>query len=192
MIKEKLKNYNVILASGSPRRQQFLTELDLDFKIQIKKVNEIYSKKLKGKEITAFLAKLKANEFNNLENNDLIITSDTIVWFEGSALEKPKNDDEAIKMLQKLSNKKHKVYSSVCLKSKNKQVVFSDVTEVYIKKLTNEEIQYYVTKYNPLDKAGSYGIQEWFGLIAVKKIKGSFFNVMGFPVHKFYKEIMRF
>lgn len=192
MLKEKLKKFNIILASGSPRRQRFLKELDVDFTIQLKQVDEIYPTELKGKEITNFLAKLKANEFKNLKDNDLVITADTIVWFKGKALGKPKNQTEAVKMLKKMSNNKHQVFSSICLKSAQKQFVFSDKTTVYIKKLSLEEINYYVSNFKPYDKAGSYGIQEWFGHIAVKKIKGSFFNVMGFPVHKFYKEILKF
>ena len=192
LLQDKLKNNNLILASKSPRRQQFLKDLNLDFVIKLKEVEEIYSKELKGKQITNFLAKLKAKAFNNLDDKDILVTSDTIVWFKNKPLEKPKNRVEAIEMLQKLSNKKHKVYTSICLKSNEKEVVFSDTTTVYIKKLSNEEINYYVTNFNPFDKAGSYGIQEWFGYIAVKKIKGSFFNVMGFPVHKFYKELLKF
>ncbi len=192
MLQQKLKNKNLILASKSPRRQQFLNDLKLDFTIKLKEVEEIYPKKLKGKQITNFLAKLKANAFEHLNDEDILVTSDTIVWFKNKALEKPKSRETAIKMLQELSNKKHKVFTSVCLKSNKKEVVFSNTTTVYIKKLTLEEITFYIDTYKPFDKAGSYGIQEWFGLIAVKKIKGSFFNVMGFPVHKFYKELLRF
>lgn len=192
LLQEKLKNKNLILASKSPRRQQFLKDLKLDFNIQLKEVEEIYDTTLKGKQITKYLAKLKAKVFTNLNDNDILITSDTIVWFKDKPLEKPKSKKEAIKMLQKLSGKKHQVFTSVCLKSNQKEVVFSDKTTVYIKQLSLNEINYYIENFNPFDKAGSYGIQEWFGYIAVKKIKGSFFNVMGFPVHKFYKELMRF
>ena len=192
MLNSKLKNKNIILASGSPRRQQFLTDLNLDFTIQLKEVEEIYPKDLKGKEIVKYLAKLKASPFTNLSKKDILITADTIVWHDGKMLGKPKSEEEAIKMLQSLSGKKHKVYSGVCLKSATKEVVFSSTTEVYFKKLSLEEIQFYVKNFKPLDKAGSYGIQEWIGLIGVNKIKGSYFNVMGFPVHKFYKEILKF
>lgn len=192
LLQEKLKNKNLILASKSPRRQQFLKDLKLDFNIQLKEVEEIYDITLKGKQITKYLAKLKAEVFTNLNDNDILITSDTIVWFKNKPLEKPKSKEEAIKMLQKLSGKKHQVFTSVCLRSNQKEVVFSDKTTVYIKQLSLNEINYYIENFNPFDKAGSYGIQEWFGYIAVKKIKGSFFNVMGFPVHKFYKELMRF
>ncbi|MCF6351260.1 MAG: Maf family nucleotide pyrophosphatase [Flavobacteriaceae bacterium] len=192
MLAEKLKNKNLILASKSPRRQQFLKDLNLNFTIKLKEIKEIYPNTLKGKEITNYLAKLKTNAFSNLKKNDILVTSDTIVWFKNKALGKPKNKEEAIKMLQKLSGKKHQVFTSVCLRSTKKEIIFSDATTVYIKKLSLKEIEYYIENHKPFDKAGSYGIQEWFGYIAVKKIKGSFFNVMGFPVHKFYKELLRF
>jgi len=192
MIQSKLKNKNIILASGSPRRQQFLKDLNLNFTIQLKEVEEIYPKHLKGKAIVKYLAKLKSRPFVNLKENDILITADTIVWHEGKMLGKPKTEKDAISMIKSLSGKRHKVYSAVCLKSANKEIVFSDVTKVIFNELSKEEIVYYVKKFKPLDKAGSYGIQEWIGLIGVKKIKGSYFNVMGFPVHKFYKEILKF
>ena len=192
MLNNQLKNKNIILASGSPRRQQFLKDLKLDFTIQLKEVEEIYPQELKGKEIVKYLAKLKASPFTSLSKDDILITADTIVWHEGEMLGKPNSEEEAIKMLQSLSGKVHKVYSGVCLKSENKELVFSDTTKVYFKKISLAEIQFYVTNFKPLDKAGSYGIQEWIGLIGVDKIKGSYFNVMGFPVHKFYKEILKF
>ena len=192
MLSNKLKNKNIILASGSPRRQQFLKDLNLDFTIQLKEIEEIYPNHLKGKEIVKFLAKLKASPFTNLKEQDILVTADTIVWHKGKMLGKPKTTTEAIKMLQSLSGKKHKVYSAVCLKSVNKEIIFSDVTKVIFNKLSIKEVEYYVKTFKPLDKAGSYGIQEWIGLIGVKKIKGSYFNVMGFPVHKFYKELMKF
>ncbi len=189
---KKLQNKNIILASKSPRRQQLLKELNIPFKIETKEVAEEYSKLLKKKKITEYLAKLKAKPFTNLKESDILVTSDTIVWFKGKPLEKPKNLEDAKKMLQQLSGKKHKVITSVCLTSKTKQIVFSDKTSVYFKKLTEEEINYYVENYKPLDKAGSYGVQEWIGLIGIKKIKGSYYNIVGFPVHKFYKEILKF
>lgn len=192
MLQPKLKNKNIILASGSPRRQQFLKDLNLNFTIQLKEVEEIYPKHLKGKAIVKYLAKLKSRPFVNLKENDILITADTIVWHEGKMLGKPKTEKDAISMIKSLSGKRHKVYSAVCLKSANKEIVFSDVTKVIFNELSKEEIVYYVKKFKPLDKAGSYGIQEWIGLIGVKKIKGSYFNVMGFPVHKFYKEILKF
>lgn len=187
-----LENKNIILASGSPRRQNFLKELGLDFKIQLKEVEENYPKHLKKEAITNFLALKKANVFKDLEINDILVTADTIVWFKNKALEKPKDATEAKEMLEKLSANKHLVITSFCLKSKEKEKVFNCTTKVYFNKLTPQIIDYYINNYSPYDKAGAYGIQEWIGYIGVKKIKGSYFNVMGFPVHKFYKELLRF
>lgn len=192
MLSEKFKKTNIILASGSPRRQELFKELNLDFNIQVKEVNEVYPTTLKAEEITNYLASLKASAFDNmLTENDLVITSDTIVWLHDKALEKPKDAQEAIEMLQQLSGNSHKVITSVCLKTKLKAHVFFDETIVYFKQLALEEIKYYVEKYKPFDKAGAYGIQEWIGFIGVVKLEGSYFNVMGFPVHKLYEELLK-
>ena len=190
MLREKLKNYTVILASGSPRRQQFFKELDLDFIIQIKEVEEIYPKELKGSEITDFLADLKSKPFTNLSKNDLLVTSDTIVWLKDKALGKPKNEEEAVAMLKELSGKKHEVITSISIRSSAFQKIINDITVVYFKEITDEEINYYVKNYKPFDKAGAYGIQEWLGFIAIHKMEGSYFNVAGLPIHKLYKELM--
>ena len=191
MLRKKLSKFNIILASGSPRRQRFLKELDIPFTIEIKEVNEIYPKHLKAAEITDYLADLKSKCFNNLKSNDLLITSDTIVWFEETALGKPKSKKDAFLMLKKMSGKQHYVYTSISIKSCFFQKIFNDVTIVEFEKFTDEEINYYLEKFNPYDKAGSYGIQDWIGLIGVKKITGSYFNVMGLPVHKLYKELLK-
>ena len=190
MLKQKLKAYNVILASGSPRRHQFFKDLDIDFSIQLKEIEEIYPKELKAAEITDFLAELKSKAFRDLKEEDLLITSDTIVWFEEKALGKPKDAKEAFTMLKALSNKKHQVITSVSLKSTVFQKIINDITTVSFKELTDEEIHYYIDKYKPFDKAGGYGIQEWIGFIGIDKIEGSYFNVVGLPVHKLYKELM--
>jgi len=190
MLREKLKKYNVILASGSPRRQQFFKELNLDFTIQLKEVNEVYPQQLKGSEITDFLADLKSKSFIDLNDNDLLITSDTIVWLENKALGKPKNEFEACTMLRELSGKRHEVITSISIKNKYFQKIINDTTLVWFKELTNDEINYYVKNYHPFDKAGAYGIQEWLGYIAIDKMEGSYFNVAGLPVHKLYKELM--
>jgi len=191
MLNKKLENHTLILASGSPRRQQFLKDLNLDFIIKTKDTKEVYPKYLHGKEITDYLAILKANAFaEELKENDILITADTIVRFNGKVLGKPSNINDAKKMLKELSGQAHEVITSICIKTTKNQTVINDSTDVYFKELTDEEINFYVDNFNPLDKAGSYGIQEWLGFIAVKKIKGSYFNVMGFPVHKFYKEMM--
>ncbi|MFD1293996.1 Maf-like protein [Lutibacter holmesii] len=193
MLSKKLKNKHIILASGSPRRQELLKGLDIDFSIKVKSIDEVYPQSLKAEEITNYLAELKAEAFDNLlKDNEIVITSDTIVWHQDKPLEKPKNEAQAIEMLQELSNKVHKVITSVCIKSNDKQKVFFDVTKVHFKALTNNEISYYVKKYKPFDKAGSYGIQEWIGFIGVTKLEGSYFNVMGLPVHKLYEELLIF
>lgn len=191
MLKEKLANYNLILASGSPRRQQFFKDLDLDFEIRLKNIDEVYPDHLKAEEISDYLACLKANAFDNeLTEDDLLITSDTIVWLANEALGKPKDEKEAFEMISKLSGKQHEVITSVSIKSANFQKVLNDTTSVYFKSLTKEEITYYIDTYKPYDKAGAYGIQEWIGKIGIDKIEGSYFNVMGLPVHKLYKELM--
>ena len=190
MLREKLKKYNVILASKSPRRQQFFKDLDIDFTVQLKEVDEIYPKELIGFEITDFLADLKSKSFTDLNENELLITSDTIVWLDNKAFGKPKNETEAYIMLQELSGKKHKVITSISIKNKNFQKIINDTTLVYFKELSNDEINYYIKNYQPYDKAGAYGIQEWIGYIAIDKIEGSYFNVAGLPVHKLYKELM--
>lgn len=191
MLRDKLKKFNIILASESPRRQNFFKDLDIDFTIQIKKVQEIYPNNLIGTEITDYLADLKSKEFNNLKVKDILITSDTIVWLNNEALGKPKTKEEAYKMLRSLSGKKHEVITSISIKSKNFQKILNDITAVYFKEISDEEIYYYIDNYSPFDKAGAYGIQEWLGFIAIDKIDGSFFNVVGLPVHKLYKELLK-
>lgn len=192
MLQEHLSNYNLILASKSPRRQKFLSDLELDFTIKTKEIEEIYPDNLKGVEITDFLAKLKSEPFTSLHDEDIVITSDTIVWMNDKAIGKPKNSKDAIQILQSLSGSKHQVFTSVYIKSNHKTVLFNDCTNVYFNELSLEEIEFYVANFKPFDKAGGYGIQDWIGFIAVKKIEGSFYNVMGFPVHKFYEELMKF
>ncbi|MCK5815693.1 MAG: septum formation protein Maf [Flavobacteriaceae bacterium] len=192
MLHEHLKNYNIILASKSPRRQKFLADLGLDFTITTKEVEEVYPKNLQGSEITDYLAKLKSAPFKKLKNNDIVVTSDTIVWLDNKAIGKPKNREEAIKTLQKLSGKTHQVYTSVFIKSIEKEILFNDCTSVFFNELTLGEIIFYVEKFKPFDKAGGYGIQDWIGLIGIQKIEGSFYNVMGFPVYKFYREMTKF
>ncbi|MCK4561382.1 MAG: septum formation protein Maf [Flavobacteriaceae bacterium] len=193
MLAEKLKNKHIILASGSPRRQHFLKELGLDFEIRLKEIDEVYPSKLKRFEITDFLSKLKAKPFiKDLKENDILITADTIVWLENKAIGKPKNLEDAKIMLSNLSGKTHEVISSISITTKNKQITFNDSTLVTFDILNNKEIEYYISKYKPYDKAGSYGIQEWIGYIGIKKIEGNYFNVMGFPINKFYREVTKF
>jgi septum formation protein len=180
--------YNIILASGSPRRQQFLKDLDLDFEIRLKEVEEIYPDHLQGVEITNYLAKLKANAFEGtLADNEILITSDTIVWFENKALGKPKDYTDAFTMLKAMSGKTHEVITSVCFKTQQKTDTLFEVTKVTFNKLTEEVIRYYLDHYKPFDKAGAYGIQEWIGLIGIAKIEGSYTNVVGLPTDKVYE-----
>lgn len=189
MLREKLKNHNIILASGSPRRQAFFKELNLDFTIQVKAVDETYPSNLKRSEITDYLSQLKASVFVDLDENDILITSDTIVWKDEKALGKPKDFGEAKEMLQNLSGQMHEVITSVCFTSKEFQKTVNDVTKVWFKKLSDEEIDFYIENYKPFDKAGSYGIQEWIGYIGIEKIEGCYFNVMGLPTRLVYKTL---
>lgn len=191
MLKEKLKKHNLILASGSPRRQQFFKELDLDFSIKLKPVDEIFPENLKGSDITDYLARLKASVFTDLSQEDILVTSDTIVWFQQQALNKPENQEEAFEMISSLSGNTHEVITSVAFTTTQQQVVINDTTRVTFKDLSREEINYYITNFQPYDKAGGYGIQEWFGYIAVTRLEGSYFNVMGMPLHKVYETLMK-
>ncbi|MGO4771405.1 Maf-like protein [Flavobacterium sp. W22_SRS_FK3] len=188
MLKEKLKKHTLILASGSPRRQQFFKDLDLDFEIRLKDIEEIYPPELKAVEITDFLALLKANAFEGeLKENEILVTSDTIVWHRNKALGKPKNAEEAFEMLKSMSGTTHEVITSVCFKTSSASTLLNDITKVTFNDLSDEAILYYIENYKPYDKAGAYGIQEWFGFMAVAKIEGSYTNVMGLPTAKVYE-----
>lgn len=193
MLKDKLNKINIILASGSPRRQQFFKEMDLHYTIRLKEIEEIYPEHLQAEEITNFLAELKANAFeNDLKENDVLVTSDTIVWLNGKALGKPKDYNDAFKMLQELANQSHEVITSVCLKSLDKTEVFHCVTKVTFSDLSDEAIRYYLDNYKPFDKAGSYGIQDWIGLIGISKIEGSYTNVVGLPTEMLFQKLMNY
>ncbi len=188
-----LSDYNIILASKSPRRQELLKGLDLSFEIRLKDIDELYPSDLKPELVPEYLSKLKASAFKDeLNPKDLLITSDTIVILGNEILEKPKSEDEAISMIQKMSGKTHHVVTGVAITSSDNQILFSDTTEVTFSALSNEEIMYYVAKYQPYDKAGAYGVQEWIGYVAIEKLVGSYYNVMGLPVHKLYAALKRF
>lgn len=192
MLSEKIKNKHLILASASPRRHYFLKKLGLEFEVRIKNIKETYPTELIRSEITDYLSKLKAQPFiADLRENEILVTSDTIVWLDNKALGKPENTLHAIQMLNELSGRSHEVISSICISTFDKQVITNERTVVHFKKLRIDEIEYYVNKFKPFDKAGSYGIQEWIGFIGIDKIDGNYSNVMGFPVHKFYEEMMR-
>lgn len=191
MLKEFLKNNTVILASGSPRRQQFFKDLDLNFEIRLKEIEEIYPDHLKAHQITDYLAELKANAFEGeLNDNDILITSDTIVWHKNKAVGKPKDYDDAFKILTSLSNETHEVITSVCFKTIKKMEVFHETTKVTFTKLSDDSIHYYLTNFKPYDKAGAYGIQEWIGFIGVSKIEGSYANIMGMPTDKVFNYLI--
>ncbi|QWX84916.1 septum formation protein Maf [Cellulophaga sp. HaHaR_3_176] len=188
---EKLKKINIILASGSPRRKQFFEDLDVDVKIDVRPVDEVYPEHLKASEISDYLAILKAANFKgNIDKNDVVITSDTVVWHNETSLAKPADNAEAFKMLKTLSDDWHEVITSVCFTSFSSQKVLNSTTHVKFKKLTDSEINYYIETYKPFDKAGGYGIQEWIGLIAIEEIKGSHANVVGLPTHLVHKMLM--
>ena len=184
---KNLKQYKIILASGSPRRQQFFNDLGLDFEIRLKDIEEIYPKNLQGVEITNYLAELKATAFQGeLEANEILVTSDTIVWHNNKALGKPTDYDDAFSILKTLSNETHEVITSVCFKTITKTETIYDITKVTFKELSDDTIHYYLEHYKPFDKAGAYGIQEWIGLIGILKIEGSYTNVVGLPTEKVY------
>lgn len=190
MLKEKLKNHKIILASGSPRRQDFFSKLDIDFTIDVREVEEIFDEKLQAAEITDYLSQLKASAFQNISEKEIIVTSDTIVWKDGKAIGKPKDAADAKKMIRSLSNAMHEVFTSVTFTTANAQTTVNDKTKVWFRTLTAAEINFYVDNYTPFDKAGSYGIQDWIGYIGIEKIEGCFFNVMGLPTRKVYEELL--
>ena len=191
MLKERLKNHHIILASGSPRRHQFLKDLEIPFIVEHKPVKEEFPEHLKGAEITDFLSKLKAEAFEReLRPNDILITSDTIVWHEEKPLGKPSTTTEAFKMIESLSGKTHEVISSVTFTTSQDQRTINNITKVTFKDLSKDEIGYYIHNFHPLDKAGAYGIQEWIGLIGITHLEGSYFNVVGLPTHLVYKTLL--
>ncbi len=187
------KKYKLILASGSPRRQQFFKDLGLDFEIRIKEVEEVYPPNLKAEEITNYLAVLKANAFEGqMESNEMIITSDTLVWINEKALGKPNNEEEAFQILKTLSDNTHEVITSVCFKTIDKTETIFEITKVTFGNLSDESIKHYIKTCHPFDKAGAYGIQEWIGLIGISKIEGSYTNVVGLPTHSVYNYLKEF
>ena len=191
---EKFLNKKIILASGSPRRQFLLKDLGLNIEIKTKEVEEVYPEGLSTGSIAEYLAELKARAFepNEIPGDALLITADTIVCDGEEVLQKPKDFDDAVNILKQLSGKSHEVISGVCIRSREKQVSFSAFTKVYFKELSEEEILYYIREYKPFDKAGAYGIQEWIGYVAIEKIEGSFYNVMGMPIQRLYEELKKF
>ena len=193
MLSDLLKDKIIVLGSASPRRKALLRAIINDFEIKVSDLEEEYPKNLKEKEISEFLAIQKSDVLSiKIKKNEILITADTLVIKGGQILNKPKNKTEAKEMLVFLSGSSHKVITSVCLRDQQKKLVFSSITKVFFKPLSDAEINYYVEEYKPLDKAGSYGIQEWIGLIGITKIEGSYFNVVGLPIEKLYQKLIQF
>lgn len=184
----------IVLASRSPRREHLIRGLDLPVMvIHPPEVDETYPESMDPEEVPVFLAVRKSHHYaGDLQPGDILVTADTIVLLGGEIVNKPANIHEAILMLESLSGNKHVVVTGVCLRSLNKEVSFASFTDVYFSRLTSEEIRYYVEHYKPMDKAGAYGIQEWIGYIGIERINGSFFNVMGLPLHHLYMELKEF
>ena len=184
--------HKIILGSASPRRQQLLKDAAFEFSVQPINADESFPSNLKAEQIALYLCEKKASAFpNKLADGEILITADTIVWVDGIVLNKPGSEFEAKQMLMLLSGKMHQVYTGVCLTTSKGKISFTDETKVYFKNFTEEEILFYIRNYKPFDKAGSYGAQDWLGLIGVTKIEGSYFNVMGLPIHRVYEELCK-
>jgi septum formation protein len=181
----------IILASKSPRRQELLRLMDIDFRIVLEEFDESYPDNLSPEEIAVYVAEKKAKAFDESVDDEIILTADTIVSIDGHILGKPETTEHAAEMLRMLSGRVHRVITGVCLLYKHQFNLFHDVSEVFFRKLTEEEILFYVEKYRPLDKAGAYGIQEWIGLIGIERINGSYTNVVGLPTEKLYQQLIR-
>ncbi len=194
MILNNLRDYKIILASQSPRRKELLKGIGVDFSCHVKKdIDESFDADIPAEQIAEYLAKKKADNYKDIiDDNTIIITADTVVIFEDKILNKPKDKKDAHKMLNILSGNKHKVITGVCIKSISREEIFSSLSTVYFDTLTDNEIDYYIETYKPFDKAGAYGIQEWIGYIGITKIEGSYFNVMGLPVHLIYQKLKLF
>ena len=190
----KITPYKVILASNSPRREELLKGIDIDFEVKtLPDIDESYPNGLLKEEIAEFVATNKAKSYiSSLSEDEMLITADTIVLLDEKVFGKPINKEEAKQMLRTLSGKTHKVITGVCLTTTTKQSSFSATSNVEFGELTDSEIEYYVEHYSPLDKAGAYGVQEWIGYVAVKHIDGSYYNIMGLPIHRLYHEIRNF
>lgn len=189
-----LNKYHVLLASKSPRRRELLSQLRIPFNtITLGGIDESYPDTLPPEDVAAYISEKKANAYNAiLKDNELIITADTMVICDNRILGKPHDNQEAKEMLRFLSGKTHKVSTGVTISSRNQRKSFTCTTEVKFTELTDEEINYYVENFRPLDKAGAYGIQEWIGCIACESINGSYYNVMGLPLHRLHKELLHF
>lgn len=188
---DNLKEYHIILASNSPRRRELLAGLGLDFEVRtLPGIDESYPDSLEGSHIPLYIARKKAEAYRTyLHKDELMITADTIVWLDRRVLGKPRDEAEAVQMLHDMSGRTHEVYTGVCLTTSARQRSFTVGTRVRFAQLSDEEIQYYVSHFHPLDKAGAYGVQEWIGYVGVEYIEGSYYNVMGLPMQRLYQEL---
>lgn len=188
---DNLKKYKVILASNSPRRKELLAGLGVDYEVRtLPDVDESYPETLKGADIPLYIAKEKADAYlNMMQPGELMITADTIVWLDGKVLGKPTDREDALRMLREMSGRTHEVFTGVCITTTEWQRSFTAQTEVRFANLSEEEINFYVEQFKPMDKAGAYGVQEWIGFIGVENISGSYYNIMGLPVQRLYKEL---
>ncbi|MFR1241480.1 MAG: Maf family nucleotide pyrophosphatase [Butyricimonas faecihominis] len=187
-----IKNYKLILASASPRRQQLMKDAGFTFEVRLKNVEEKYPQELHWENVPEYLSKVKASAFREeLKADEVLITADTVVCIHDRILGKPADRKEAISMLQELSGNRHLVVTGVSVTTRTEQLSFSSRTDVFFKHLSNEEIEFYVDTYKPFDKAGAYGIQEWIGYIGIERIEGSFYNVMGLPIQKLYETLRK-
>ncbi len=191
---QNLGHYRILLASNSPRRRELLAGLGIEYEtVSLPDIDESYPSGLKGGEIPAYISKKKAESYKSMMTEEtLLITADTIVWLDGKVYGKPSDEKEAEEMLRQLSGNTHTVYTGVTLTTREKERTFTVATDVKFAELSPEEIEYYVRKYSPLDKAGAYGVQEWIGYIGVESINGSYYNVMGLPMQRLYRELLKF
>ena len=189
----KLDKYTIILGSNSSRRKEILEKMNIKVEVRASNIDESITSDINIIEIPVFLAQKKSNSLSkDLKEKEILITADTVVIYKEKIITKPKNSLDAKKILEKLSNHTHQVITGVCIRNQNKEHTFSNITEVTFNKLNDNDIDYYIKQFNPYDKAGSYGIQEWIGLIGVKKIKGSYTNVVGLPSSQVYQELNKF
>lgn len=193
MILDNLKKYKVILASNSPRRKELLAGLGVDYEVRtLPDVDESYPETLQGADIPLYISKEKADAYQAMiQPDELMITADTIVWLDGKVLGKPEDREDALQMLREMSGRTHEVFTGVCITTTKWQRSFTAQTEVRFSVLSEEEIAFYVDKFQPMDKAGAYGVQEWIGFIGVENISGSYYNIMGLPVQKLYRELLK-
>ena len=190
---DNLEKYKVILASGSPRRRELMAGLGVNYEVRIlPDVDESYPDTLQGEEIPLYIAKEKADAYiPMMQPDELIITADTIVWLDGEVLGKPRDREDALQMLRTMSGRTHEVFTGVCITTTDWQRSFTAQTEVRFATLSEDEIIYYVDNFKPMDKAGAYGVQEWIGFIGVENISGSYYNIMGLPVQRLYRELLK-